>query len=100
MDVHSDLKACDLSTLLAEGRRLADGATRAVGQLSLDQVNWKPSEGEWSVCQCFDDLTRELEGAVATASGNHAVTPRHYKLRPTLSRLKHGFESRWSPHFS
>ncbi len=54
--MNSDLKDSDLSTVLAEGRRLADEATRAFGQLSPQQVNWKPSEGEWSIGQCFDHL--------------------------------------------
>lgn len=26
------------------------------GRLSGEQVNWKPSEGEWSIGQCFDHL--------------------------------------------
>ncbi len=60
--MNSDLKDSDLSTVLAEGRRLADEATRAFGQLSPPQVNWKPSEGEWSIGQCFDHLILSNRG--------------------------------------
>jgi hypothetical protein len=51
-----DLQDSDLPTVLAEASLVAD-ATRAVfGRLSGEQVNWKPSEGEWSIGQCFDHL--------------------------------------------
>jgi hypothetical protein len=29
---------------------------RVFGRLSGGQLNWKPSEGEWSIGQCFDHL--------------------------------------------
>jgi DinB superfamily len=51
-----DLEDSDLSTVLAEGRLVAEETKRAFGQLSAEQVNWKPSEGEWSIGQCFDHL--------------------------------------------
>ena len=51
-----DLQYSDLSTLLAEGRLVADETRRAFGQLSAEQINWKPREGEWSIGQCFDHL--------------------------------------------
>ena len=40
-----DLQHSDLSTVLAEGRLVADETKRVFGQLSAEQVNWKPSEG-------------------------------------------------------
>jgi len=46
----------DLSTLLAGGRQVADETHRAFRQLSAEQINWKPSEDEWSIGQCFDHL--------------------------------------------
>ena len=49
-----DLQHSDLSTVLAEGRLVADETRRAFGQLSTEQINWKPSEAEWSIAQCFD----------------------------------------------
>ena len=60
--MNPDLKNSDLSTVLAEGRRLATEATRTFGQLSPQQVNWKPSEGEWSIGQCFDHLILSNQG--------------------------------------
>jgi DinB superfamily len=50
------LQYSDLSTLLAEGRLVTDETRRAFGQLSAEQINWKPGEGEWSIGQCFDHL--------------------------------------------
>ena len=51
-----DLQDSDLSTVLAEGRVVADETKRVFGRLSARQVNWKPIEGEWSIGQCFDHL--------------------------------------------
>jgi len=51
-----DLQHSDLPTLLSEGRLVANETKRTFGQLSADQVNWKPSEEEWSIGQCFDHL--------------------------------------------
>lgn len=51
-----DLLDKDRSTVLAEGRLVAAEADRTFGGLSARQVNWKPSEAEWSVGQCFDHL--------------------------------------------
>jgi hypothetical protein len=51
-----DLRHSDLSTVLAEGRLVADETKRVFGQLSAEQINWKPSGDEWSVGQCFDHL--------------------------------------------
>lgn len=51
-----DLEHSDLSTVLAEGRLVANEAKRVFGRLSAEQINWKPSTGEWSIGQCFDHL--------------------------------------------
>ncbi len=50
------LERSDLSTVLSEGRLVAAETQRAFGQLSADQINWKPGEDEWSIGQCFDHL--------------------------------------------
>lgn len=34
----------------------SDDAKAAFGNLSADQLNWKPSETGWSIAQCFDHL--------------------------------------------
>src|SRR5262245_21028444 len=51
-----DLQHSDLSTVLAEGRPVADETRSAFSRLSAEQINWKPSEGEWGIGQCFDHL--------------------------------------------
>lgn len=51
-----DLQDSDLSTILAEASLVADETKRVFGRLSGEQVNWKPSESEWSIGQCFDHL--------------------------------------------
>ena len=54
--MNHDLKDSDLPTVLAEGFLVADETQRLFGRLSGAQVNWKPSEVEWSIGQCFDHL--------------------------------------------
>ena len=51
-----NLRDSDLPTVLAEASLVADETRRVFGRLSGEQVNWKPSEGEWSIGQCFDHL--------------------------------------------
>lgn len=52
----SDLRDEDLSVVLAEAALISDETRRVFGRLSAAQVNWKPSEAEWSIGQCFDHL--------------------------------------------
>ena len=54
--MNHDLQDSDLSAVLAEASLVADETKRVFGRLSGEQVNWKPSEGEWSIGQCFDHL--------------------------------------------
>jgi hypothetical protein len=51
-----DLRDSDLPTVLAEASIIAGETKRVFGRLAGEQVNWKPSEGEWSISQCFDPL--------------------------------------------
>jgi hypothetical protein len=51
-----DLRDSDLATILAEASLVATETKRVFGQLSGEQVNWKPGENEWSIGQCFDHL--------------------------------------------
>jgi DinB superfamily len=51
-----DLRDSDLPTVLAEASLVGDETKRLFGQLSGEQINWKPSEREWSIGQCFDHL--------------------------------------------
>jgi hypothetical protein len=50
------LRDSDLLTVLSEASLVAEETKCEFGRLSGEQVNWKPSEGEWSIGQCFDHL--------------------------------------------
>lgn len=62
--VNDDLEHGDLSTVLTEGRLLGDEVRRAFDPLSSQQINWKPSEEEWSIGQCVDHLILSNRGFV------------------------------------
>jgi hypothetical protein len=51
-----DLGKADLTTVVLEGRLVADETKRIFGKLSAAQINWKPGQGERSVGQCFDHV--------------------------------------------
>ena len=46
----------DLSLLTSELEKIGEDARQTFGSLSVEQLNWKPSEKSWSVAQCFDHL--------------------------------------------
>lgn len=48
----------EISEVCSDLKQVADEAKAMFGSLSIEQLNWKPSEKEWSVAQCFDHLTR------------------------------------------
>ena len=56
MSMNYDLRDSDLPAVLAQASLVADETKRVFGRLSGEQLNWKPSEGEWSIGQCFDHL--------------------------------------------
>ncbi len=56
MGMNYGLQDSDLPTVLAEASFVAGETQRVFGRLSGEQVNWRPSEGEWSIGQCFDHL--------------------------------------------
>lgn len=39
-----------------ELKTVADNAMAEFGGLTVEQLNWKPSEKDWSVAQCFDHV--------------------------------------------
>ena len=41
---------------IEELRSVADDISRSLGDLSAEQLNWKPGEKRWSVAQCLDHL--------------------------------------------
>jgi len=84
-----DLQRSDLSTVLAEGRLVGDETRRAFGQLSADQINWKPSEAQWSIAQCFDHLVISNRPYVAIIEEIRAGKRRRgaWERVPLLPRL-------------
>ena len=48
----------ELDALVGELDALAAEARRVFGGLSARQLNWKPSDAEWSVGQCFEHLMK------------------------------------------
>jgi hypothetical protein len=46
----------ELNNLIDQAGTIADDASRVFGNLSSQQLNWKPSPERWSVAQCFDHL--------------------------------------------
>lgn len=45
-----------IRSMVDDLRQVADDARGSFGSLNVEQLNWKPSEKEWSVAQCFDHL--------------------------------------------
>lgn len=42
-------------------KQVAEDATNTFGNLSAEQINWKPSADAWSIGQCFDHLIKANE---------------------------------------
>jgi len=59
------LNAMDLNALIAAANKIADEAGTTFGQLTVPQLNWKPSAERWSVAQCFDHLITSNKGYFA-----------------------------------
>lgn len=48
----------EISGLIANVRIISDEVLTVFGDLSAEQLNWKPGENEWSIGQCFDHLIK------------------------------------------
>jgi DinB family protein len=46
----------NLSELMAEAEQLRHRVNASFSSLSTEQINWKPSEGQWSIAQCLEHL--------------------------------------------
>ena len=46
----------NLNNLIAAARVTTDEAQTCFGNLTVEQLNWKPGTDQWSVAQCFDHL--------------------------------------------
>lgn len=51
-----DAQRSELATVIAAANDVASDAKSVFGNLSVTQLNWKPSPDRWSVGQCFEHL--------------------------------------------
>ena len=47
-----------MNKIVSELEKLSENARTAFGNLSAEQMNWKPSAERWSVGQCFEHLIK------------------------------------------
>jgi DinB superfamily len=52
----------ELSQLIDELHAVSTDARSSFGQLTAEQLNWKPSADQWSVAQCLDHLIVSNDG--------------------------------------
>jgi DinB family protein len=52
----------ELDTLIRDIRQIAGETRSSFGNLSAEDLNWKPSAERWSVGQCFDHLITSNKG--------------------------------------
>jgi hypothetical protein len=45
-----------IAELLLKGREAGDRARALFNHMDIDQLNWKPEAGRWSIAQCLDHL--------------------------------------------
>lgn len=50
-----------MSEITSELQRIAENTNATFGDLSAQQINWRPSETGWSVGQCFEHLIKTNE---------------------------------------
>lgn len=50
--------SAELDNLLSEFEKISDDTTKTFGNLSAEQINWKPSADGWSIGQCFEHLIK------------------------------------------
>jgi hypothetical protein len=52
----ANFRQSSLEELLAEAEQITAGVERTFGELTPEQLNWKPDAKEWSAGQCFEHL--------------------------------------------
>lgn len=50
-----------MSKIISELQTISENAQKTFGNLSAEQINWRPSETGWSVGQCFEHLIKSNE---------------------------------------
>lgn len=51
----------DANNITNELQTISENALKTFGELSAEQINWRPSETGWSVGQCFEHLIKSNE---------------------------------------
>jgi hypothetical protein len=74
-----------INYITSEMQKVATDAKSVFGELSSDQLNWKPAEKSWSVGQCLDHIIKT----------NHEFYPEFDKLASGTRR--NSFWENWSP---
>ena len=61
----ASVQSAGLAGVVEELEALAADARRVFGTLTAAQLNWKPTDAEWSVGQCFEHLIKTNEKFLA-----------------------------------
>jgi hypothetical protein len=79
----------ELSQLIHDLHAVSADAGSTFGQLTTEQLNWKPSASEWSVAQCLEHLLVSNEGFIPIIKKvKRGEYKRSFKERlPVLPRL-------------
>jgi hypothetical protein len=79
----------ELNTLISDLEKISVDAKSDFGDLSVEQINWKPSAKSWSVGQCLDHLIeancRMLAKAEPIIHGKH--NPTFFERLPLVSKF-------------
>ena len=83
-----DAQRAELADLIGAANNVASEAKSVFGNLSVAQLNWKPSSDRWSVGQCFDHLITSHAGYFPVVDNVLAgKKPRFWERMPVLPRL-------------
>ncbi len=76
----------ELKSYISKVEAISKGIQQAFGQLSFEQLNWKPDAKSWSVGQCIDHLNvtnqAEIPAMEAAIRGEH--TTKFFEKLPWL----------------
>lgn len=64
--MYQEVSAGSLAGLIAQAKEIARHAEQEFGDLSVEQINWKPDRDQWSIGQCFDHLIKSNQAYYPT----------------------------------
>jgi len=68
--VGANFRQASLEELIVEAGQITPDVEGAFGEVTLEQLNWKPDAKEWSVGQCFEHLILTTRPYIAIAQGD------------------------------